>query len=265
MIQKVCNTNENMVTKLIADNSFLNPYLFIDTQTYGYNSENVKTDILCDDNFVYAILLQYYNTLQIMQIRQPDKLALSELLIYIENMKPKMISGDSNLIYEIASCLSFTNIEVKTGAIIDMTGMRNGYSHKTVLAETKQFDEIAKLICSDETIGSHYTVPSLTAQLIERNQKYGCVSRVLSRDGKIVAHVATYADNAPLAILGGLITLPEYRGNGYGKIVLGDLVEDVIMGGKTPLLYTYESSLKQWYISLGGKQICECAKIEFGI
>ncbi len=261
MIKKVDDFNP-VVHSLISENMMQNPYLYIDVQTYGYTSENVQTSVFQNEECISVILLDYYNTMQTMQIVPPDEILLQEIIDYILLKKPVMISGTKELLVRIIERLQYVDIESKDGAIIDMTGMRRGYSQKTNLATPDQLKEVAKLICSDYAIGGHYTIEGLHEQLLERNIFHGCINRIAICDGKIVAHFATYADMKPISVMGGLITEPSYRGRGLAKTVLGDLVEDILEKEKRPLLYTYEDSLIDWYLSLGGQKCCDCSKLE---
>ena len=59
--------------------------------------------------------------------------------------------------------------------------------------------------------------------------------------------MGTYADVEGLAVLGGLVTAPAARGQGYGKRVLQSLTAQVIKEQKVPVLYCYEQNVMEEY------------------
>ncbi len=266
MIKMIEKNNIDTVQNLIYKNIMKNPYLYIDTQTYGYSSENVNTYTLGDDSDIYTIILKYYNTFQIMDIKELSSILCEELFNFVINQHPSMISGSAKIMKKLmADCSKEKNAKIEYGSILEFCDSEIDYSDKSIIANENQFQEIAELICMDNSIGGHYESVNLKKQLEERSKNYGCISRIIISDNKIAAHMATYANNYPIAVLGGLITHPDYRNKGYGNAVLNDLTKDVINDGNRPLLYVYKEKLLQWYLSMGWKKVCDCAKITFDI
>lgn len=262
MISNIKRFDEITISNLIHSNALQNPYLSIDASTYGYTTDNISTDILHYGDEINLILYKYYNTLQLMQIQTSDDAIIDEVSKYILKNQLKIISGDVSLVKRICNNID-VHSTIKQGVIIDMSGLKRVELKTSIVAGEKYLEEIAELICSEPSMGSQYTVSMLYKQLFERQIEYGCKNRVIIVDNKIASHIATYAENDTVAVISGLVTIPQYRGRGYGKCLLSDLVDDILQERKTPLLYCYEKKVIDWYLSLGGRIVCYCAKAEF--
>ena len=71
--------------------------------------------------------------------------------------------------------------------------------------------EIAALLASDPALGGQYTPEGLAEQLLERMRTGMGRSFVIRRDGRIAAHVATYAECPEFMVTSGLVVHPDYR------------------------------------------------------
>ena len=261
MITLASEEKYNLLSRIISKDIFQNVYLYIDTIFYGYNSDKVKTYILESNDEIKVILYHYYNSLQIFQNKPLLEEDINELANYLLNNNFNMITGNRDLIIKINKIID-NETSVSFGTIMSQKNIISSYSGKTEFAKEEDCKEIAKLICTDEGIGGHYTVSELEEQLIDRLTTKNCVNVIL-KDRNIVAHAATYADCNDISVIGGVITDKNYRGLGYGKIVVNDLTKHIQDNHKTPVLYCYSENTIKWYESLGWEKVSECAKLEF--
>lgn len=251
----------NSLSQIISNDIFQNVYLYIDTIFYGYNSDKVKTYILESNGEIKLILYHYYNSLQLFQNKSLTEKEISETVDYLLKNNFNMISGNKDLIIKLNEIMN-NNSAISFGNIMIQTTTIDSYSNKTEFARLENCREIAELICTDEGIGGHYKVIELEEQLIDRLTTKNCVNIILKQKN-IVAHAATYADCNNISVIGGVITDKNYRGLGYGKIVVNDLTKYIQDNNKTPVLYCYNENTIKWYESLGWKKVSECAKLEF--
>ncbi|HBY93868.1 MAG TPA: hypothetical protein DEP84_07825, partial [Chloroflexi bacterium] len=56
-------------------------------------------------------------------------------------------------------------------------------------------------------------------------------------NGQIVAAAQTTAEAQTLAVIGGIVTDPAYRGQGYGKACTAALCAELLAEGKAPYLF----------------------------
>lgn len=261
MITLATEEKYNLLTQIISKDIFQNVYLYIDTIFYGYNSDKVKTYILESNNEIKVILYHYYSSLQVFQNGSLIDEEIKELADYLLKNNFNMITGNRDLIINLNEIID-SKISVSFGTIMAQKNKISSYSNKTEFAKQEHCKEIAELICTDEGIGGHYRVEELEEQLIDRLTTKNCVNIIL-KNKNIVAHAATYADCDDISVIGGVITDKNYRGLGYGKIVVNDLTKYIQDSNKTPVLYCYNENTIKWYESLGWEKVSECAKLEF--
>lgn len=260
MIRKCCVEDIEYLKGIIKKDIFQNVYLYIDTSTYGFENQDIQTWIISDSEADTVIVYKYYNSLQIFGISDPSDENIREICFLIEKNDSQMLSGSVELIRKISCLISEWK---KTEGIIMKAGQEAAKVDSEVCkASADECYEIASLICADEGIGGHYSVALLEEQLQDRMKNWHCQNFVLKENGTIVAHMGTYADVEGLAVLGGLVTAPAARGQGYGKRVLQSLTAQVIKEQKVPVLYCYEQNVMDWYRHLGWTQVYKCAKLE---
>lgn len=260
MITLATQEKYNLLSQIISNDIFQNVYLYIDTMFYGYNSDKVKTYILENNNEIKVILYHYYNSLQLFQNMPLTSKEMNELADYLLKNDFNMITGNRDLIIKLNKNFD-SKTSISFGSIMTQKNVVSSYSGKTKFANPEDCKEIAELICSDESIGGHYKVAELEEQLLERMKSKNCVNLILS-DKKIIAHAATYADCNSIAVIGGVITDKDYRGLGYGKLLVNDLSKYLQDSNKIPVLYCYNDKTIKWYESLGWEKTTECAKLE---
>ncbi|MGQ9630349.1 MAG: GNAT family N-acetyltransferase [bacterium] len=81
----------------------------------------------------------------------------------------------------------------------------------------------------------------LREELAERIKSYDVFIGLRGRS--IVSSAYTIAESPLAAYIGGVFTLPEYRGNGYGASCVGRLCSEILRRGKRPALFYYEDNL----------------------
>jgi len=72
---------------------------------------------------------------------------------------------------------------------------------------------------------------------------------------KLVSSVATTAETSDTAIIVGLMTLPEYRGKGFGTLCLLRICQDLINNGKTVYLTYDNPNAGRIYRKIGFREI----------
>lgn len=261
MIKKVLKEDEELLNKIISNDIFQNVYIYIDTQIYGYNGDNISTFILCNDGKIKAILFQYYDSLQLFQCEEINNQDLNEIVNHIKKYKFSMISGEVKFINTIFKEISDI-YEVHTGIVMKKDTGSDKSSGRSVLAQDADYDEIVNLILLDENIGGHYSFEQLKEQFIDRKNNMNCKNIIIKDNNKVICHAATYADSKLISVIGGVITDKAYRGLGLGKIIVNDLTNLIQQENKIPVLYCYDKNTIQWYEKQGFKKINTSSKLE---
>ncbi len=264
MIIEAEQTDLDKILNIVSDDIFQNVYLYIDILVCGITNDHVKTWIISDNNKINFILYKYYNSLQVFCVEKKANANILEVIKNIKENNYEMISGRSDFVANLISN-GLSDYSMFEGGIFsrENVNINDGtLQRRCELASKDEMDEIAALICSDNDIGGHYSVELLSKQLVNRMENEGCRNLVYKVNGKIVAHFATYAETSKIGVLGGLITLPEWRGKGIGRLLINELSSILYSNGKKPVLYCYSLKLMQWYASMGWKEITHCAKLE---
>ena len=94
-------------------------------------------------------------------------------------------------------------------------------------------------------------------------QNQRCKNFIIKKDGIIVSHFATFAVANDIAVLSGMVTKNNYRGQGFGGELVKTLSSEIKYNdGITPILYCYEEEYYTWYQKLGYKTIGTSSKME---
>lgn len=261
MIRLLKEEDEKILDKIIEKDIFQNIYIYIDTQTYGYNSNVVKTYILESNNNLKMILYHYYDSLQIFSCDVLDEFDINEIISHIKEYNFKMISGVQEVIEPLYEKLT-TIYKMSMGYVLKKEKKILELKRIPKLADENDFEEISKLICSDKNIGGHYTWNQLADQFLERKRKYDCKNVIIKKNNEIICHMGVYANCKKISVLGGLITKEKYRGLGYGKNVLDYLTKLVQDENKVPVLYCYDENIINWYKKLGWEYVNSSCKLE---
>lgn len=187
-------------------------YLYIDVKTYDICSENVAVWYQEENGEIVSVVMKYYDSFQIYsRIHDIDA---EEIMKLINTYKVSMISGPRFLIEKIEKmCAGYEAIygEVFENFLGDVPINANIVEH----AKVEDAKEIAELICTVEEFSRNYSVESLTKQIHDRISM-GLGRSIIVRDnGKIVAHISTYAEAEDVAVISGAVVLPQFRDTDY--------------------------------------------------
>ncbi len=217
-------------------------YLYMDILNYGIGSGKLQV-FLSDrnDEAGPVVVMKYYDSFQIYKRDgHLDRNELEDFSRLLLQNSVKMISGPRTVIQQLEVLDGYKSTY---GVIYLMDRFRKASDYSLVKrAVEEDARDIAVLICKDSEIGGHYDIDGLEAQLRDRIQSETGRSYIIRKDGKIVAHTATYAETDDLAVVGGTIIAEEYRNSGY-YMILSNYITGVLNGeGKS--VYTFSISDK---------------------
>lgn len=236
-------------------------YMYIDIKKYGLQNPNMTVWISRDasDNQVNLVVMKYYDSIQMFSDnKQWDKEWLTNLIL---KEKYSMVSGEAQMIRQLEELLR-GEYHSEYGEIFRLPSYRKTDDTDIVqYAREADMEEIAELICMDESFKANYQPKILEKQLKERLLS-GMGRNAIIRDNKrIVAHIATYAEFEDIAITSGLIVHPEYRTSSYGFIVESVLTNDLLDLGKFVYTFALEKKRKQFLAVLGARVCGEYGKL----
>ncbi|MCI8994605.1 MAG: aminotransferase class I/II-fold pyridoxal phosphate-dependent enzyme [Lachnospiraceae bacterium] len=224
-------------------------YSYIDLKKYGIKNPHLRIFYSAREGKIRAAATEYYKGIQL--VSHGDELDVPETLELIERLNAPMINGRWELIQKLEPYLK-ERFETEKGYVAWMKELRPGASWEGVeQAGEEDCLEIARLICTDEGLGGHYEPGELAGQMADR-QREGFGRNMVIRDhGKIASHAATYAEIPNLAIVSGVITQEDYRGQGLGYRTVSKLCKDLLQEGKRPCIFYFKKEAEGLYKKVG--------------
>lgn len=247
MLRMATNDDKEAIINVLRKDIRSNAYLYIDIVKYGLDNEFVKVWVNSKGyGELKQIVLQYYNTMQ-LYVQGGELTGIIDLIV---ERRPDMISGRADVIRQIHSDVREL-YTVTYGFVLSQVSKVDSGVGSPELATEEDMEEIACLICSDKGIGGHYKPEDLKNQLVRRLRDNIGRNYVIRDKERIVAHYATYAEAPGIAVTGGLIVAPEYRGNGYAK-KLHCFLSSVLLGeGRDVVFFCHDHDVLGFYLRLG--------------
>ena len=233
-------------------------YSYIDLKKFGIENPNL-TVYVDKSNEIHCTALKYYEGLQLFDAEgKMDTEGTAEL---IKELNSHIVSSTVDVIKKLCPLLS-DFYEMEQGYVTEMLSMPEcEISEEVRPAKISEYDEIARLICSDEGVGGHYVPEELKEQLLTRLEEGMGRNYVLKRDGDIIHHAATYAELDNLAVISGVITREDWRGKGVGTLAVRKLCHDLLKEGKKPCLFYYTKQAEMFYKKIGFEEGTGWAKL----
>ena len=199
-------------------------YMYIDLAKYGLGNPDLT---LWEEND--AVIMRYFDSIQVYGLTEATADAVAQ---HILQQSVPMVTGTEEDCLILQPLLGSEWIS-DAGRTYEVTAMEPCPTPDVVsVGSPSDLAECARLVCSDAGIGGHYQVASLTRQFQERFAEGMSRHRIIRQDGRIVGHIATYAEFADIAVSSGLIVAPEYRGRQFGKILETYLIHELLAEGK---------------------------------
>ncbi|MGN0334358.1 MAG: GNAT family N-acetyltransferase [Lachnospiraceae bacterium] len=239
------------VEKLLAyfENDLKNClYSYIDLKKFGIANPNLKV-FLDEEEQIRCSALKYYEGLQLFDAY--GRMDAEETAMLIRNLNSQIVSSTIEVIEKLYPYLK-DSYEMEQGFVTEMKQLpQTELSGEVRPAQREDYEEIAKLICSDPGVGGHYEPEDLKEQLLTRLEEGFGRNYILKRDGEIIHHAATYAELENLAVISGVITRADWRGRGVGTLAVRKLCADLLREGKKPCLFYYTKQAEGFYKKIG--------------
>lgn len=209
-----------------------------------------------------CVLLQYYTGINVFSYK--NNLDVPATVAFLQEKQPSMINGPLETLEKLYPYFQET-YDFEAGYVTELLEKPKDES----MSETDESDaetqaefpvekageaelpEIAALICTDEGVGGTYTPEGLAAQLLERQRDGFGRNYFIRQNGRIVCHAGTYAEVDDLAVVSGVITAEDSRGQNLADRVVSKLNKELLAEGKHPCLFYYTKSAARLYAKTG--------------
>lgn len=235
-------------------------YIYIDLRLYELTGDNFSVWVqLNDSGKICCVVSEYYKGIQIYS--RNNDLSIDELTEFLREKDPPNIFGAFETIALIRG--DFTDYEEEPGIVGHLKELVMPVDKSVRKAEAGELEEIVRLVAEDEDIGKPYGFESLYEQYKERFEKKHGRNYILREktSGKIICHAGTYAETDDVAVIGGVITAPEFRGKGYSKQTLAALCYDLKNEGKDVFSFFYIPAAKRMHYGVGFEKAVDWLKI----
>lgn len=235
-------------------------YMYIDIKKYGIDNSAMKVWYDNDKDGNLSIVVMKYHT-SISLYSNNDDCDLKGVIELIKLYNPNSISAKKVFVERIYSKMSDV-YDVMYGHILQLLKYPDlGKDEVVETAKDADMLEIAKLVVSDKQIGSYYDVNDLAEQFIERRNSGMGRNYIIRDNGKIVGHVASYAELDNIGVASGLIADPSYRGDLLlGPILEGYIIRQMLREGFTLFNFVTPRRSKM-LVRFGNKLVAEYGKL----
>ena len=233
-------------------------YSYIDLKKFGIENPNL-TVYFDESEGIRCSALKYYEGLQLFDA--DGKIDAEETAKLIKGLNSHIVSSTVDVIEKLYPLLR-DRYEMEQGYVTEMLSMAEcEISEEIRPAKLEEYDEIARLVCSDEGVGGHYEPEELKELLLTRLSEGMGRNYVLEHQGEIIHHAATYAELDNLAVISGVITREDWRGKGVGTLAVRKLCHDLMKEGKKPCLFYYTKQAEGFYKKIGFEEGTGWAKL----
>ncbi len=257
MIKRIQNDKYNLM-EYIGEEYYRCLYLYLDYKQFGVNNNNIEMYVQEDNDSIVAVCLKYSSSLHIYS--KQLNCNYEELSWFINENKYRAVFAEAQIISNLERNL---NVQYKSeyGNVWQISNITDGDVSDVELANITDFEEIAKLIMSDEDIASSYDYDNLVKQLRDRYIDNFGRNYVIRDENKIISHICTNAEVDNVAIVALLIVDINYRRMGIATKMLRKITKELSMEGKKAYLINYTQNSTALYEKLGMKKCCEWGKL----
>lgn len=186
-------------------------YIYIDLVRYGIANPNMMVWISKEKGTINSVIMKYHDGFQIYSkeaIRD-----VNDILKLIQQYHPERISGNESIIKQLER-LCKDDYKGSYGVVFHRTKEQlYGWpiERRCDFADLSDILEIADLLLAEKEFGDYYTKEEMIKQLEDRYRTKMGRSMVIRDSGKIVGHMATFAETDDIAIVSGTVMDKHYR------------------------------------------------------
>ncbi|MFB5762461.1 GNAT family N-acetyltransferase [Paenibacillus medicaginis] len=257
MIRKLTEADRESVMMLVGREPSLNLFIIADVENFGFESDfqELWGEFDAVDGRLKAVLLRYDGSYLPYAEGEFDVQGFAELVL--SGKKKEMLSGSSPIVDRLAQKISFTKekrlffaelitLQEKGETEAGMNFQINQAGVEDVEAVCSLLDQIQEFSSSAESMRS-----GMQRRLETRTGR----SYFVEKDGKVIAVVSSTAENSLSAMIVGVATHPEYRGQGLASYLMRRLCADLLAENRTVCLFYDNPVAGAIYKRLGFKDI----------
>lgn len=256
MLIKATEKERQLIMNYCLAEPTINLFIIGDIENFGFDTDFQEIWIQTVDERITGIVLRYHDNF-ILYSRNLD-MDFDEVKTLINSNVVRIISGKCSVIELLYPLIKdkyskrdmyFCELKDASRLIEDTSGV--------VTAQEEDAMEIALAYEKIEEFSGVYSsglenrYKQITCRIVTKEG----VHMFISQDGTIVSHGNTTAETSVSGMIGGVLTLPEYRNLGHASKVVSALCKSLISRGKLACLFFDNPKAGNIYYRLGFENI----------
>ena len=255
MLIKAQELNRIEILEYCMDEPSINLFIIGDIELYGFDSKFQEVWIQKSSGAIQGIVLRYHDN---FILYSKAKMNFIEILELFKAYKVDLISGKASVLNDLYPLISDQyNYKEMNFAELSTDKLLVKAISNVKLAKAEDASDIAMAYGRVHEFETLYPggFEGRYKQILNRIVSNEGVHMFIKANGQILSHANTAAETSQSAMIGGVMTLPEHRREGYAKIVVSALCQKLIDNGKRACLFYNGEASRKLFASLGFKDI----------
>ncbi|MEX0133658.1 GNAT family N-acetyltransferase [Bacillus nitratireducens] len=254
MMRKLTKKDHERVFSFLKDEAALNLFIIGDIEAFGYDTDFQELwGAFKENGTLKSILLRFHET---FIPYSKGEFIVADYEALLSAYTPLKLSGKSTIVerFETASNIQLgTKNEMYFCECLDDNNLPSTPVQETIkLATLDDVERIMQLRSNIAEFPVANESEKILRQALETNTGR---TYYIEKDGAIIASASTSAENSLSAMVVGVCTHPNHRGNGYASLILQKMIQDFTKEGRTLCLFYNNPAAGRIYKLLGFKDI----------
>ncbi|EJQ09779.1 hypothetical protein IE3_03355 [Bacillus cereus BAG3X2-1] len=254
MMRKLTKKDHEQVFSFLKEEAALNLFIIGDIEAFGYDTDFQELwGAFKENGTLKSILLRFHET---FIPYSKGEFIVADYEALLSAYKPLKLSGKSTIVerFETAPSVQLgTKNEMYFCECLDDNNLPSTPVQETIKHAT--LDDVERIMKLRSNIAEFPTAnesEKILRQALETNTGR---TYYIEKDGAIIASASTSAENSLSAMVVGVCTHPNHRGNGYASLILQKMTQDFTKEGRTLCLFYNNPAAGRIYKRLGFKDI----------
>ena len=254
MIRKLTKKDHEQVFAYLKEEAALNLFIIGDIEAFGYDKDFQELwGVFKENGTLKSILLRFHDS---FIPYSKEEFVVTDYEALLSAYKPLKLSGKSTIVerFETVSSIQLgTKNEMYFCECLDADNLPSTPAQETIkLATLDDVERIMQLRSNIAEFPTAHESEKILRQAIETNTGR---TYYIEKDDAIIASASTSAENSLSAMVVGVCTHPNYRGNGFASLILQKMIQDFTKEGRTLCLFYNNPAAGRIYKRLGFKDI----------
>ncbi|MFL0489640.1 MULTISPECIES: GNAT family N-acetyltransferase [Bacillus] len=254
MMRKLTKKDHEQVFAYLKEEAALNLFIIGDIEAFGYDTDFQELwGVFKENGTLKSILLRFHDA---FIPYSKEEFVVTDYEPFLSAYKPLKLSGKSTIVerFETVSSIQLgTKNEMYFCECLNGNSLPDTPIHETIkLASLDDVERIMQLRSSIDEFPTANESEKILRQAIETNTGR---TYYIEKDGAIIASASTSAENSLSAMVVGVCTQPNYRGNGYASLLLQKMIQDFTKESRTLCLFYNNPAAGRIYKRLGFQDI----------